>query len=70
MDRDLTKIIAIGEIYNAGFEILGRHDNTKEPMLMGGYEYVARRGSYLLHYNIIDRNICLQKTDELLMKNR
>lgn len=57
------RIKAIGEIYNAGFEIKDRHTNTVEPMLMGGYEYIARRGSYLLAYNITQRNICLQKTN-------
>jgi len=55
------RITAIGEIYNAGFEILRRHSSTVEPMLMGGLEYIARRGSYLLAYNISEENICLQK---------
>lgn len=63
-DNKQLKITAIGEIYNAGFEILDRHKNTIEPMLMGGTEYIARRGSYLLYYNISNQDICLQKTKE------
>jgi len=64
LEKRNIRINAIGEIYNAGFNIEDRHENTVEPMLMGGYEYIARRGSYLLAYNIADKNICLQKTDE------
>lgn len=62
-EKRIKRIIAIGEIHNAGFHITDRHDFV-EPKLMGGYEYIARRGSYVLAYNIIDRNICVQKTDK------
>lgn len=68
-EKRLRRIVAIGEIHNAGFEVVHRHDNTVEPMLMGGLEYYARRGSYLLVYNLGDVGgdrdgyICLQKTE-------
>ncbi len=67
MGRKIDRIVAIGEIYNAGFEIIDRHENTVEPMLMGGDEYISRRGSYLLSYNLTDKCICLQKTGENLI---
>ena len=57
------RIMAVGEIHTAGFDIVHRHENTVEPMLMGGCEYIARRGSYLLYYSLKEENICLQKTD-------
>lgn len=62
-EKKINKLKAIGEIHNAGFNIVHRHENTLEPMLMGGREYIARRGSYLLYYNVVDEYISLQKTD-------
>ena len=62
-EKRFKRITAIGEIHTAGFNIVHRHSSTAEPMLMGGYEYIARRGSYLLIYNLTDENICLQKTE-------
>lgn len=56
------KTNAISKIAMAGFEFTDRHE-WGEPMLMGGYEYIARRGKYILAYNISDKNICLQKND-------
>jgi hypothetical protein len=64
LEKREKRIKAIGEIHNAGFEIVHRHPNTVEPMLMGGYEYIARRGNYLLAYNIVDKTICLQETKD------
>lgn len=61
-EKRKRKINALGEIAMAGFEFIHRHENG-EPMLLGGYEYVARRGKYILAYNILDKNICLQKND-------
>ena len=61
-EKRKRKITALGEIAMAGFNFTYRHERG-EPMLMGGYEYVARRGDYILAYNIKDRNICLQKND-------
>jgi hypothetical protein len=62
-EKRKIKIHALGEITMAGFDIVQKHD-WGEPMLLGGYEYVARRGEYILAYNIKDSNICLQKNDE------
>lgn len=62
IEKRKRKINAIGEISMAGFEFIERHE-WGEPMLMGGYEYIARRGKYVLAYNIKDKNICLQKND-------
>lgn len=62
-EKRFKRITAIGEIHTAGFNIVHRHSSTAEPMLMGGYEYIARRGSYLLVYNLTDENICLQKNE-------
>ena len=59
-EKRKIKINALGEIALAGFEFTHRHE-WGEPMLMGGYEYIARRGKYVLAYNIKDKNICLQE---------
>lgn len=61
-EKRKIKINALGEISMAGFEFTNRHE-WGEPMLMGGYEYIARRGKYVLAYNIVDRNICLQENN-------
>ncbi len=62
-EKRQAKINALGEIAMAGFDHVHRHENG-EPMLLGGYEYIARRGNYILAYNVKDENICLQKNDD------
>jgi len=63
VEIELKKKLAIGLLHEAGFSIIDRHE-TLEPMLMGGYEYIARRGKYVISYNIIQEYFSVQLTNE------